>query len=147
MYRHIFITLLLITTPFSILLADSHLKASKAFLEVMQPQIEKIKGAKTAVDQMFKRLPPNKQSKKSEVVDLFLKIMNDPEKVNIEANVYKKIFTEKELKQMTAFMKTDFGKKIKVKMPTVMAEAAKASKAYQEKNAKFFQKDLIKILK
>ena len=147
MYRNIFIALFLFTTSLSTVFADSHADAAKAFLNVMQPQADKIKGLKKVVDQIFKRIPQDKHDKKGEVLDLFVKKFNTPERVSIESTVYKEAFTEKELIKMAAFMKTAFGKKIKEQMPKIISKAAKANKAYDESHAKQFQQELLKILK
>ena len=136
-----FLSFILASALVSPVLADRHLDAAVDFVNTYNTQ-EKIKKAAMGItEQIFIRVPAEKQDKKPEIYQIWFDLLSSRELAAVSAGPYKEQFSESELRQMTAFLKTSFGKKVFENILQAMAESEKVTKIYsQSRTAELFEK-------
>ncbi|KAF3362678.1 hypothetical protein PHSC3_000917 [Chlamydiales bacterium STE3] len=125
MYKNIVKSIVIIASfasPFMLTAGEAEREAASELLEVSH--FEKVMDdSLNATVEMMKQIDPNMSSHEATIRKFYRKYMSAESLRNEMIDLYAEIFTEGELREITAFYKTETGQKSLEKLPELMQRA------------------------
>jgi len=136
MYKTIVKSILVIALlafPFMLTAGEAERKAADELLEVSRFEKVMDDSIEAAV-QMIKQMDPKMSSHEATIRKFYSKYMSAESLHKEVVDLYTELFTEKEIREITAFYKTKTGQKALEKLPEVMQRAMQIAQTHVMQN-------------